>query len=78
MEQWGKWVKMCCFWKTEWTNSAKPPPRRWKLVVSSADGTQGAGILGDGRRNTGQKWGGMGENGEEWGRSWGYMGGGAT
>ena len=44
----GKSVKMCrCFWKTEWNNGDVPPPKRWKLVVSSADGTQGVGILGD-------------------------------
>ena len=50
-------------------------------MVFSADGTQGGGILGDGRRNSGGKWGEwrkiggkwgrLGELGEEQGRSWG-------
>ena len=37
-------------------------PEKLKMVVFSAYGTQGVGILGDGRR---EKWGEMGKSGEE-------------
>ena len=56
----GKWVKMCRFWKTEWKNGDKPPRKRRKTVVFSADGSQGVRILGNGRR---KKRGEMGEIG---------------
>ena len=36
----------------------------WEMVIFSADGTQGVGIVGWPE----EKWGEMGGNGEKWGR----------
>ena len=33
------------------------PKKRWKVVVFSAARTQGVGLLGDGQRQNGGKWG---------------------
>ena len=48
-ENGGEWVKMCRFGKTERDNGDKPPPKRWKMVVFSADETQGCGYISRGR-----------------------------
>ena len=67
----GEDVFFLFFWKTEWQNGDKPPPKRRKMVVFSPTGTWGGGKLGDGQRKNGGKRGELGKNRAEVADTWG-------
>ena len=56
-ENGGKWVRMCRFWQTEWENGDKQAPKKVKNGGFLCYGTVGGGMLGDGWRKNGGKWG---------------------